>query len=196
MARGEAGALITICLTTPRLELRRFTSADLPAFAAYRNDPEVARYQSWENETAEEAAAFIEEQSTLEPGLPGRWFQFAVALSPEGRLIGDCGLQIDAPDPRLGEIGFTFGREHQGRGYAFEAVATLLRFAFEDLSLHRVRAVVDCANGRAVVLLGRLGLRREGHFLQRSWFKGGWSDEYEFAILAEEWRDRSRRGAP
>src|SRR5215217_805361 len=33
---------------TERLVLRRFSSADAEAFAAYRSDPEVARFQSWE----------------------------------------------------------------------------------------------------------------------------------------------------
>lgn len=182
----------TLPLSIGRLDLRRFAPADLPAFVAYRNDPEVSRYQSWETITLDEAAGFLREQSLIEPGVPGRWFQFAVTLRQGGLLIGDCGLQLDAADRRLAEIGFTFAREHQGRGYASEAVRALLRFAFAELSVHRVKAVVDCSNGRAIALLERLGLRREGHFRQRSWFKGGWSDEYEFAILAREWIERDR----
>ncbi|GHO61818.1 hypothetical protein KSC_007100 [Ktedonobacter sp. SOSP1-52] len=35
-------------LETERLLLRRFTESDLPLFMAYRNDPEIARYQGWE----------------------------------------------------------------------------------------------------------------------------------------------------
>jgi RimJ/RimL family protein N-acetyltransferase len=35
-------------LTTPRLRLRPFTAAELPALVAYRSDPEIARYQGWE----------------------------------------------------------------------------------------------------------------------------------------------------
>ena len=36
---------------TPRLRLRSFQAADAPAFAAYRSDADVARYQSWRRRT-------------------------------------------------------------------------------------------------------------------------------------------------
>jgi RimJ/RimL family protein N-acetyltransferase len=35
-------------LTTQRLVVRRFRPQDLDTFVAYRSDPQVARYQSWE----------------------------------------------------------------------------------------------------------------------------------------------------
>jgi RimJ/RimL family protein N-acetyltransferase len=36
-----------VLITTERLALRRFRAADAEALAAYRSDPDVARYQSW-----------------------------------------------------------------------------------------------------------------------------------------------------
>lgn len=35
-------------LETIRLRLRHFKDSDLSQFIGYRNDPDVARYQSWE----------------------------------------------------------------------------------------------------------------------------------------------------
>ena len=35
-------------LTGDRVVLRRFAMADVATFVAYRSDPDVARYQSWE----------------------------------------------------------------------------------------------------------------------------------------------------
>lgn len=49
-------------LETPRLRLRYFKDADLALFMGYRNDPEVARYQSWEGISETEAYAFLQEQ--------------------------------------------------------------------------------------------------------------------------------------
>jgi RimJ/RimL family protein N-acetyltransferase len=34
----------------------------------------------------------------------------------------------------------------------------------------------------------RLGMRREGHFVRSELIGGEWSDEYLYAVLAEEWR--------
>lgn len=174
-------------IETPRLRLRRFTAADLPAFVAYRCDPEVARYQSWDDCTPDEAEAFLAEQDGLRPGTPGTWFQFAVEVKSTGALAGDCALHVHDEDPRLGAIGYTLAREAQGRGYAAEAVRALLGYAFGTLRLHRVSATTDCENAASVALLERVGMRREAHFLQHVWFKGRWSDEYVYALLRDEW---------
>ncbi len=172
-------------LESNRLLLRRFTAADLLSFLAYLNDPEVARYQTWESYTEEEAAGVIDEQANLEPGEPGKWFTFAVELKVEGSLIGHVALKM--LDRQQAEIGFTFARAFQGKGLAFEATCLVLDYLFTELSLHRVIAIADCENKRSAALLNRLEMRQEGHFIQNIWFKGKWGDEYLYAVLKEEW---------
>ena len=179
---------VSAIVDTPRLVLDRLTASDVSAFLAYRNDPEVARYQSWDSITLAEASQFVESQAKLAPGMPGEWFQFAVRLKPSDHLIGDCGLFVEPTDRRVGELGFTFGRDHQRLGLATEAAQALLRFAFGVLHLQRVKAVVDCRNTPAIRLLERVGLRRDGHFVRRAWFKGAWCDEYLYAALATDWQ--------
>jgi RimJ/RimL family protein N-acetyltransferase len=174
-------------LATARLILRHFTDADLLPFMAYRNDPGVARYQGWEGISEPEARAFIEEQKMVQPGVPGQWFQIAIELKETGILVGDCALKIDEHDNRQAEIGYTLSRAYQGKGIASEAVSFVLDYAFRTLELHRVIAITDCENTASVALLERLGLRREGHFIQNVWFKGRWSDEYLYGMLQNEW---------
>jgi len=174
-------------IESERLILRRFRDTDLAPFVAYRNDPEVARYQSWDSFDEREARAYIREVGSAQPGVPGDWFQFAIESKEVGSLVGDCALQVDGQEPYRAELGFTLAREHQGKGYASEAVSRLLDYAFEDLGLHRVVAIADCRNEPSWRLLERVGLRQEGHFLESLWFKGGWSDEYLYAVLKDEW---------
>ncbi len=174
-------------IESERFILRRFRDSDLASFVAYRNDPEVARYQSWDSFDEREARAFIREMGSAQPGVPGEWFQFAVESKESGNLVGDCALQVDGQEPYRAEIGFTLAREHQGRGFASEAVSRLLDFAFEELGLHRIVAIADCRNKPSWALLERIGMRREGHFLDSVWFKGEWSDEYLYAVLKDEW---------
>jgi RimJ/RimL family protein N-acetyltransferase len=174
-------------IESQRLRIRRFKHSDLAPFMAYRNDPEVARYQSWDSCNEQEATAFIRELESARPGVPGRWFQFAVVSKESGALIGDCALRVDGHEPYRAEVGFTLAREHQGKGFASEAVSRLLDYAFDALGLHRVFAIADCRNAPSVALLERLGVRREGHFLENSWVKGGWADEYLYAVLKDEW---------
>lgn len=174
-------------LETTRLRLRHFRDTDLQLFMAYRNDPEVARYQSWEGISELEACTFIHEQKEIQPGVPGRGFQIAIELKATGVLIGDCYFKINELDHLQAEIGFTLSRAYQGQGYATEAVSCVLNYVFLTFHLHRIIAFTDCDNAASIALLERLGMRREGHFLQNVWFKGKWGDEYLYAILREEW---------
>ena len=174
-------------IESERLILRRFEDSDLTSFVAYRNDPEVARYQSWDSCNEREARAFIRGMGAARVGVPGEWFQFAIESTETGELIGDCALRVNKHEPYRAEIGFTLAREHQGRGFASEAVSRLLDYAFGVLGLHRVVAIADCRNESSWALLERIGMRREGHFLDSVWFKGEWSDEYLYAVLKGEW---------
>lgn len=180
-------------MESERLVLRRFTGADLKPFLTYLNDPLVARYQSWESYTEEQARKVIEVQRNLDPGEPGKWFTFAVEAKAEGALVGHVALKMQ--DQQQAEIGFTFSRDYQGKGLAFEATTRVLDYVFTELGLHRVIAIADCENVRSASLLGRLGMRREGHFIQNVWFKGKWGDEYLYAVLREEWLRRRADGA-
>src|ERR1044072_4247699 len=120
-------------LQSERLLLRRFVEADLPPFLAYLNDPVVARYQSWDSYTEQQAREVIEGQKNLDPGVPGKWFTFAVELKEHGLLVGRVALKMQ--DQQQAEIGFTFARDYHGRGLAFEAVTCVLNYVFSELNL-------------------------------------------------------------
>ena len=65
-------------LTTERLVLRRFRAADAEMLAAYRSDPEIARYQSWEAPyPLDQARSMIAGMAADDPDQPG-WFQYAI----------------------------------------------------------------------------------------------------------------------
>ena len=183
-----------------RLVLRRFEDRDLAPLLAYRNDPEVARYQGWESVSEREARGMIRQLEREQPGTPAEWFQFAVALKSADVLIGDCALKVERGDARQAEVGYTLSRAYQGKGYASEAVSRLLDYAFGEMGLHRVVAITDQRNEPSYRLLERLGLRREGSFVRNAWFKGEWTSEYLYAVLGEEWprkRDgKQRAGTP
>jgi RimJ/RimL family protein N-acetyltransferase len=132
---------------------------------AYRNDPEVARYQSWDSlDDEREARAFIREAGSARAGVPGEWFGFAIESNETQDLIGECALRVDKDEPYRAEIGFTLAREHQGKGFASEAVSLLLDYAFGTLGLHRVVAIADCRNAPSVALLERWACVGKGTF--------------------------------
>jgi len=174
-------------LVTDRLTIRRFQVTDVLAFAAYRSVPEIARYQSWDTPFSEERARrFVAAQAASHPDTPDEWFQFAVTETATGRLVGDVAAAPES-DHRTARIGFTLAPEAQGHGFATEAVTGLLGYLFDTRGKHRVVADGDPRNVASVALLKRVGMRREAHHLQSVWWNGEWTDEFVYAVLADEW---------
>ena len=61
-------------------DAQAFKDSDLAPFMAYRNDPEVARYQSWDFCDEQEARAFIREMDSAQ-----RAYRASGSSSPSNR---------------------------------------------------------------------------------------------------------------
>jgi RimJ/RimL family protein N-acetyltransferase len=174
-------------IRSERLLLRRLAPRDADALAAYRSDPEVARYQSWETPfSLDDARSLIADLAGADLDGPG-WFQWAVERVGEPGIVGDVGVNL-LEDGRQAELGYTIAPASQRRGYGREAIARMVDHLLVDRRLHRVSAECDPRNEASVRLLERLGFRREGHRRSSTWSKGEWSDDYLYALLADEWR--------
>jgi RimJ/RimL family protein N-acetyltransferase len=177
-----------VLLETARLLLRSFRPEDLPVFAAYRSDPEVARYQSWVPPYTEaQARTFLASLNETDPVAPDGWFQVALELKKTGEMIGDLGFCVLADNPERAEIGFTLAREHWRRGYAEEAVRRLFGFLFMDLGVKSVCANCDLENAPSWRLMERLGMTPIAPD-SRVPFKGGWCMERWYGLDREVWR--------
>jgi RimJ/RimL family protein N-acetyltransferase len=183
-------------IATERLSLRRFQAADLEAFVAYRSDPEVARYQSWDSPYSMAAAeSFLRSQRDLAFGQPGEWLQLAMVDRAAGTVCGDCAVRVATDQPATAEVGVTLARASQGKGLATEALTGVLTKLFERRGMHRVFAEADDRNGPVLRLLARLGFRCEARLVEADWFKGEWSTLRVYALLGREWQARlSERG--
>lgn len=88
--------------------------------------------------------------------LTGGGIAFALERIEDGALIGSAGLDFDDAEGTA-EIGYYLGRAHWGRGYMSEAVAALLTFGFDAVSLQAVRGEVMPANAASLSVLDKLG---------------------------------------
>lgn len=179
-------------LRSERLVLRRFRTQDAASLATYRSDPEIARYQGWRAPFPhEQAASFVASLSDSDPDTPGAWFQLALEEIATGMHVGDVGLGTDE-DGRTATVGITLTQAAQGRGLATEALTMLLDYLFFERHKHRVVADCDPRNHAVVALLERIGMRREAHHVENYWDGTGWTDEYVYAVLADEWHAARR----
>lgn len=179
-------------IRTERLVLRLHTPADVDDVFAYQSDPEVTRYQLYDPRTIEqvrEKSATWGDANSLENN--DDYLQLAIDL--DGRVIGSIFFVLKRVEDEMAEIGWALHRDFQGKGYAYEAGAATLDFAFRTLELHRVTAELDPRNTPSITLCERLGMRSEAYFVEDMMFKGDWADTGVYAILAREWLARAAK---
>lgn len=138
------------------MTLRRLSATDLPAFQAYRRDPEVGRWQGWTPKPDAEALAFLNEMAAIPLFQLGKWTQLGIADDATGELLGDAGIHLSA-DGREAEFGFSLARAAQGRGLASAAVREAIALVFAQTPAERIHAQTDARNTACIRLLERLG---------------------------------------
>ncbi len=184
-------------VSSARLLLRPLTEADVDDLVEYRSLPEVCRYVPFEPQSADDVIARLNgawRRQTLDQ--EGSAITLGAELQDSGKLIGDVMVAWVSAEHSSGEIGYVFNPAYSGRGYAAEAAHAGLHLAFDDFGLHRVIARVDARNSASARLATRLGMRQEAHLRENEWFKGEWTDEFDFAMLAQEWPSRKLAGCP
>jgi RimJ/RimL family protein N-acetyltransferase len=146
-------------IQTERLRLRRSSPEDAETISAYRSNPEVHRYQGWERTDPGGIRAEIEEMAGRMPGEPGGWVQLSVEEREGGRLVGDVGLSPAEGEQGVIKVGYTVSPPFQGRGYATEAVAALVGYAFDRLGADVVRAYASANNLPSIRVAEKVGMR-------------------------------------
>lgn len=111
-------------LLTPRLSIEPLALRDVDEFVRYRQDPEIARYQSWDmNYSAQQGLHLVQSQADVVLPAPGNWLQLAIHDRETGELLGDLALHtIDTAELSF-EIGFTLATKNQGNGIAAKPLA-------------------------------------------------------------------------
>lgn len=180
-----------VALHSARLTLRALDARDAPALFALYADAAVMRYWNHARWTtiAEAHAAIDEAQADYASGASAH---YAIVRQADGLLLGSCALYACAPEHRSASIGYLLAQAHWGRGFASEAVRTLLADAFGARALRRIEAEVNAANAASAKALRALGFQQEADLFGH-WIVGGQKiDTQSFALLRDDWLARTR----
>jgi [ribosomal protein S5]-alanine N-acetyltransferase len=151
-------------LETERLVLREPAADDAPALLAYhrRNDERLARWDPRRGDRLEDHSAWIAARIAASRAGHGRsWLAFDRAVP--NALAGEVQLDSITPAPQhTAMLAYSVDAEYEGKGYAREAVAAVVAYAFGSLGLQSLTATYDPANERSGALLRRLGFAELG----------------------------------
>lgn len=137
--------------------------------------------QGWMNDWSE--------QQKQEPRMH---YVFVVEIKDTTDFVGLIALNLGKPKYKNGEVWYKLLPSFWNRGFATEALTEVLRLGFEDLNLHRIEAGCATENIGSIRVLEKVGMHKEGHRRKCLPIRGDWVDNYEFAILEEDWGKRKR----
>jgi RimJ/RimL family protein N-acetyltransferase len=148
-------------LETKRLWLCAWETSDLAAARAVFTDPEVMRYINGGVPRSDDEIR--ESISRQQNHLRSHGFcLWKLLLKPDGRLIGDCGLQpLELDGVSEIEIGWRLVKDQWGRGLATEAALVALHHAVECARLQRVIAIAMPQNRASRHIMEKLGMTYE-----------------------------------
>ncbi len=177
-----------------RLILRRPRPEDLEPMIESWADPEMTRYTGSRPDPEAFLRTLVADMQRKLPGETepgGPWYQFIVERRDDGALVGDLGAGFGVPGERQVELGYRILPRHHRQGYGREAVSALVDYLIAEHAIHRFVGVAASLNTASCRLLRSLGFRQEGHFRSSFLCNGEWLDDDYFALLAEEWRQRT-----
>jgi len=119
-------------------------------------------------------------------------FNFSIRALADDRLIGFIGLYLPFTHGCDAWVGIGIGeRDYWGKGYGTDAMRVILRYAFNELNLHRVSLALHEYNTRAYRSYEKAGFRSEGCVKQDQIREGKRTDTLFMGILRSEWKDAS-----
>ncbi|QNA43396.1 GNAT family N-acetyltransferase [Lacibacter sediminis] len=148
-------------LQTERLLLRKVEQTDAADVLKGYSDPLVNQHMSVAYYSLEEVQAQLDFYNSIYETGTGTWWAICIKDDPS-TVIGNGGLNNYRPQHRCVEIGYWLLPAMQGKGYAAEAVKAICRYAFEQLDVHRIEAIVEGGNNTSIKLLEKLGFGYEG----------------------------------
>ena len=147
-------------IETARLLIRAWRDTDRAPFAAMGRDPEV---MATIGPLQSRAETDLDVDHLIARGSRQGHVFWAVERRADAAFLGFCGIEFgdaDLPIADLPEIGWRLARAHWGLGYATEAAAACLAWAWTERDWPAVYAIASPSNVRSLRVMERLGMAR------------------------------------
>lgn len=179
----------SIRIDTERLIMRPIARIDADDFLEYHSQEEIVRYIPWTVRDLDAVHEWLDRMlAQVKTSLDndGDFILLSWELKSTGKVIGQSNLKLTNLEDKCAEFGYVTHQDFQGQGYAYEASNALLDYAFNTFDIHRIIANIDADNPISAKLAEKLGMRKEGHFIEADWFKEHWCSMLLYAKLKSE----------
>lgn len=172
-----------VILTTERTEMK-FPVGLISADDIVRtiNDKATLKFMSafpatYTHENALEFMEFLESTRNLKTCL-----ELGIFDKESGQFIGMCELDLILRSAHTCELGYWLNKDFVGKGYMYECVSALIKYAKDELGIHTLSAFVIAENTRSISLLERLGFQKVNFIPGSVKNKGHRADEFIYEL--------------
>ncbi len=184
-------------IETERLILRPFQISDAADTFEYLQEPAVNCFACMKLNSVEEAEAEMEKR------VGETEYYFAIVEKATGKVIGEIDAYPETAEPHEDENTsprdtfspcWMLNKAYQGKGYAYEAAYAFFDYLFREKGARRIYAYTEDYNTPSQHLCEKLGMRREGLFVEFVSFVNNpdetprYENTYQYAILKKEWK--------
>ncbi|MGG3306668.1 GNAT family protein [Paenibacillus lautus] len=162
-------------LQTERLYLRKVKMSDSTSLFKIWSDPNVTKFMNincfTDENQAKDMIKLLDELFQENKAI-----RFSIIEFESNEIIGSCGYDSLDFENAKAEIGFDISRAFWGKGYASEAIRSLLDYGFSTLKLNRIEAQVEPENVNSIKVLQKLNFTFEGTLRQYERVNGKFKD--------------------
>lgn len=179
-------------LETERLILRPFKDGDEKDLYEYLSTIRINCFKSMQISSLHQAYDEVIKRKKDHD------YYFAIVLKDTGKVIGEIFAHPESTN-HDNEVLDTYSpcwmlnRDYQGKGYAYEAAKTFFDYLFNQKNARRLYAYTEDYNLSSQKLCEKLGMRREGLFIEFVSFVNDeqgnpiYENTYQYALLNKEW---------
>lgn len=172
-------------LKSESLDLKLINISDLSNIHRLHSLPETDEFNALGiPENIEQTQAIVEQWISENKQENNQTFTFSITF--QEKFIGLIALNLGKEKYRNAEVWYKLRKEFWNKGFATEALKKVINFGFDELKLHRITAGCAVGNTGSVRVLEKTGMTLEGRKRQHLPLKTGWSDNFEYAILATD----------
>jgi [ribosomal protein S5]-alanine N-acetyltransferase len=183
-------------LETERLILRDYTDEDKSALIQNIDDLDVTQWLRVVPYpyTEKDADWFLNHCKELALKDPRETYNLVLEEKENKVFLGAIGLSEINYFSGTATIGYWLGKKHHRKGYMYEALKEIIRFAFENLGLRRLDIEADSQNEASNGLIKKAGFTFEGTRKQYRKNKSNnkTPDAHQYGLLKEDWENNKK----
>lgn len=110
-------------------------------------------------------------------------WSFGFTIRADGDIVGEIVLEDPSICRSTYTVGFAIARDRWNQGICTRALEQVVRFAFEELRLHKVAGDCDCDNPASGRVMEKVGFTREGVLKEHVYKNGRYIDRIQYGIV-------------